>query len=571
MGQQCSFCGTGPRTSSVNLDLENVKKKSNSKAPISNTEHSKENGHGGICDCPEPEWEEDSARPSGRKVKKASLPEEVYEASICATNEESMETIESFLVRGNPNAVNEDGSTILSLACENGFDKIVQIIMKKQNLHLNSKDHLGSTPLINAAWAGKIECARLLITIPHQCGLNIGATDNEGRTAMWWATQNHRFAIIDLLFEHHTHEQKDMERILIPAAKCNQSEWISRLLNPPYEVDPLIRNESGHSAFWYAVAYQSWEAAHILHQKIINKNNNNTNNNSSDNTSNVMQLDKSLCTAILMGQPIQLKQLLEEQQQQQTDKHFDELLLLAAESTSAQVVRILCRNHSYNTKALESARSIAATIGYEKTVEMFDFIINNHDLSDPSIDSVGAERQPCRCSRPYKGTLPATVWLAASNGQLPKVKTYVEKGGYINMMQETGDTLLTVACRYGHASILKYLLTRPDLHLNNLTTKWGGDYTALMVAAAKGHANIIQILATSNHLCAIDMDAIDGEGNSPLRLAVNEGEWESVECLLKVYSHHRKEDLEHAYSEAVEAEESETIKLLTSEPYNITS
>ena len=40
----------------------------------------------------------------------------------------------------------------------------------------------------------------------------------------------------------------------------------------------------------------------------------------------------------MMGQPAQVKQLLEEQQQQETDRHFDELLLLAAESTSAQVI-----------------------------------------------------------------------------------------------------------------------------------------------------------------------------------------------------------------------------------------
>jgi ankyrin repeat protein len=81
----------------------------------------------------------------------------------------------------------ESSKTALHLAAENGHKAVVQQLLEIEGVEPNSKDEYGQTPLSLAAEKGHVAVVRLLLEIE---GVELNSKDNSNWTPLRWATWN---------------------------------------------------------------------------------------------------------------------------------------------------------------------------------------------------------------------------------------------------------------------------------------------------------------------------------------------------------------------------------------------
>lgn len=89
------------------------------------------------------------------------------------------------------------------------------------------------------------------------------------------------------------------------------------------------------------------------------------------------------------------------------------------------------------------------------------------------------------------------MYLAAKNGDLKKVRQFIENGNDINAADSDGYTILSSACVGGQTTLVRFLQKQRYLHRN--TKDWAGD-TPLMHASMMGHTEVVKELVNCPHL-----------------------------------------------------------------------
>lgn len=108
-----------------------------------------------------------------------------YTPLMIAAYEGHFSVVETLLAAGvdvNITA-DDDEATALHTAAQRGFDGIVDALLK-QEADKNALDKLGGTPLMGAAFNGRLPVVKTLLTA--RAGVNI--TDPNGRSALHQAT-----------------------------------------------------------------------------------------------------------------------------------------------------------------------------------------------------------------------------------------------------------------------------------------------------------------------------------------------------------------------------------------------
>lgn len=89
------------------------------------------------------------------------------------------------------------GRTALSLAATRGHVAVVQLLLSRDDVDVNSVDHWGRTPLSWASAAGQDAVVGLLIS--HK-NIKVNLSDDQGRTPLFWAVVNeHKGVMLELL------------------------------------------------------------------------------------------------------------------------------------------------------------------------------------------------------------------------------------------------------------------------------------------------------------------------------------------------------------------------------------
>ena len=94
----------------------------------------------------------------------------------------------------------------LHIAVQRGHIRIVRVLLQ-HGVDCNQKDGAGLTPLIHSIIGDHEDVTSSLI----QNGARISETDNHGRNAVHWAVLQRREALLGVLLEHCSGDQKVME------------------------------------------------------------------------------------------------------------------------------------------------------------------------------------------------------------------------------------------------------------------------------------------------------------------------------------------------------------------------
>lgn len=151
--------------------------------------------------------------------------------------------------------------------------------------------------------------------------------------------------------------------------------------------------------------------------------------------------------------------------------------------------------------------------------------------------------QPQSVSRPTPLVLDETLtqrllWVvfdAARADDLETVEAYLQAGFSPNVLNERGDTLLTVAAYHGSEQVVKRLLAEQGLDIE-ARNRMG--LTALSAAAFKGYSHVVEALLAAG----ADVNASNGMHQSPLMFAALTGQVACVKLLLKAGAERRQRD-----------------------------
>lgn len=99
----------------------------------------------------------------------------------------------------NANEVDAKRRTPLHFAAENGYYKVVRVLLSSQQLDVNARDQWASTALHEATRGGHSGVVKLLL---RKANIDINIEDRNGCTPLWWATQRgHHGVALRLLKE----------------------------------------------------------------------------------------------------------------------------------------------------------------------------------------------------------------------------------------------------------------------------------------------------------------------------------------------------------------------------------
>ena len=88
---------------------------------------------------------------------------------------------------------NENGYTVLRIACANDCDSVVSLLLAHPDIDVNQKDQNGSTTFKWACAGGHLSCFRLLLRDPR---VKVNEPDKFGFTPLWRAAHDGHFDVI---------------------------------------------------------------------------------------------------------------------------------------------------------------------------------------------------------------------------------------------------------------------------------------------------------------------------------------------------------------------------------------
>ena len=342
----------------------------------------------------------------------------------------------------------ESDRTPLSWAAEYGHVSIVEMLIKRGDVNINSRDkEYGQTPL---SWAAKKGHEAVVRMLTERDDVDINAKDDMyGQTPLIWAAQNGHEAIVRLLIEKDDIDisvKNKCGQSLLAAAAENGHDAVVHFLMRRDDIDINAKDNNGRTPLTMA--------AEKGHEAVIR-----------------------LLIEIAVGDCINAQ-----------DNNGQTPLSWAAKNGQEHVVRLLIARSDVNINAKDNEGrtplSWAAENGHNSVVRQ---LIEGGDIDINAKDNL---RQT------------PLLW-AAKNAHEAVVRLLIEKNVNINVKDEYGYTPLTWAAMNGHQAVVRLLIERDDVDINaedshaNTPVRW---------AVMNGHEAVVRLLNDRREVLARDSE-----------------------------------------------------------------
>ena len=422
--------------------------------------------------------------------------------------------------------------TALHMAACNGYNDIVDALIKRPDVSLNVRNENGDTPLNVAADNGRAASARLLI----DAGADINISDNNQWTALHTAAYFGYNDIVDALIKRpdvnlnvrnedgdtplHSAAWSGREqsaRLLIDAgadinisdnqqwtalhiaAHFGHSSIVGELIKAPH-LNLNVRNENGNTPLNLAVYNGRAASARLL----------------IDAGADINIPDKYQQTALHMAACNGYNDIVDalikrpDMNLNVRNENGDTPLNVAADNGRAASARLLIdagADINIPDKYQQTALHMAACNGYNDIV---DALIKRPDMN--------------LNVRNENGDTPLNV--AADNGRAASARLLIDAGADINIPDKYQQTALHMAACNGYNDIVDALIKRPDVNLN---VRNENDNTPLHLAVYNGRAASARLLIDAG----ANINIPDNKQQTALHMAACNGYNDIVDALIK--------------------------------------
>ena len=130
------------------------------------------------------------------------------------------------------------------------------------------------------------------------------------------------------------------------------------------------------------------------------------------------------------------------------------------------------------------------------------------------------------CCKNFLSDGNSELHLASKNGKLQRVKSLIKKGGDVRKKGMNGKTAVHMAAEEGHIHIVKYLVNRNPINLEDRDSR---NQTPLHLAVIGEHFDVIKYLIA----VGADLKAVDSNNNTPLIMICKRGHSDTKDFPIK--------------------------------------
>ncbi|KAL8995955.1 MAG: hypothetical protein Q9169_004428 [Polycauliona sp. 2 TL-2023] len=403
----------------------------------------------------------------------------------------------------------------LLLGTSNGHKAIVRLLLAN-GATPNIQDNQGRSPLISATTNG--DQAMVEVLLRYKANPNV--PDTGGNTALRIAARNGHSAIVELLLASNAFPDfpdKEGRSPLMLAAIYGHEAVVKELLS--CAARPHYLDCTGSTALILAATY-----GHAAVVDLLQATEAISDTNGSDS-------DPPLILAAKKGNQAVIKALVDGivlDDRHDRSEYERSPLQFAARKGHDAVIRFLIEN-KHIAKTVHPGRSTTEYLSFSKETELLipwnaDLdTMNKQGLSPLMLAVISGCKDTVRLLlknrananvRGSHGRTPLIV--AAENGDKATSRQLFENTDtvLVDASDVSGRTALMHAARSGHYALVKLILE----NTTNLDDRDEEGKTALMHAVMKNHNGIVELLLVAN------LNIEDNEGNTPLMLAVRNGD-----------------------------------------------
>jgi ankyrin repeat protein len=413
----------------------------------------------------------------------------------------------------------KNDSTAIHFAAQGGSLESLIYLLNDKGMDIDTKNSQGKTPLHFAAKSGYSDIIRYLVNQ----GATIDVLDSFGWAPLHWAASNGNLTVVECLIELGANILAKVEdpqngrysgyNALQLAAICGKLDIVECLISKG--LDPKVKTNDERALLHLAATSGNFDTVKYIYEQ---KNTNINDGNSKGKTSlHFAALSKnSDIIRYLVDQGANINAL--------DSDGWSPLHLAALDGKLADVECLI-----------ELGANIFATIEGPQNIPSYGFNALQIAVGRGKLDIV-----ECLISKGLDPKVKTNdgktlLHLAATSGNLDTVKCIYEQTEDVKALTELGGTPLHYATVGGHLDITEYLLEK---NAEDINAKNKHSQTPLHFAVISGSLRSIGGKIPSLVKCLIDKGAdIEAEeirGTTPLFIAVEKGDLETLKCLIEL-------------------------------------
>ena len=378
--------------------------------------------------------------------------------------------------------------TPLFIAAESGHTGVVEMLIGREDVDINSKDEMGDTPL---SLAVKRSNEAMIIILLNRSDVNVNSKDKMGDTPLSIAVGCGNEAIVKILLNRDdvdvNSRNMESDTPLSIAITRKHKTMVEILLNRD-DVDVNSKNRYGDTPFSGAARSGHVSITKLLVERGVDLSLHNN------------QLRKAFTEAASYGRYKMMKLLLEENADANARDNLDRTpLSYAAFNGHLAIVELLLQHNADIDSRDNLGRTPLSHVAFNGHLAIVELLLqNNADIN----------------SRDSKGRTP--LLYATSNNFPDIIRLLLQHNGDIDSRDIKGRTPLSYAASRGHIAVVKLLLEGSS----NADQKAEDGRTPFSYAVCCGDMEVAKAFLERRY---IDINSKDNDGRSPLSWALSKG------------------------------------------------